>query len=149
MVDNNISNKEPLDTNIVRLTAGLVEWMEAEIIKLNKYLPYKVSFSEIKLFNALRGKEKSISQLARNLGISRQAVHKTIHKLENMGYLELIAKQNNKKDRIIKITNKGKTVKKQGVEHLIAVEEKLSWSMGERNLKFMKIIISENLKKIQ
>ena len=66
-----------------------------------------------------------------------------------MGYLELIAKQNNKKDRIIKITNKGKTVKKQGVEHLIAVEEKLSWSMGERNLKFMKIIISENLKKIQ
>ena len=66
-----------------------------------------------------------------------------------MGYLELIAKQNNKKDRIIKITNKGKTVKKQGAEHLIAVEEKLSWSMGERNLKFMKIIISENLKKIQ
>ena len=51
MVDNNISNKEPLDTNIVRLTAGLVEWMEAEIIKLNKYLPYKVSFSEIRLFN--------------------------------------------------------------------------------------------------
>ena len=149
MIDNNISNKEPLDTNIVGLTVGLIEWMEAEIIELNKYLPYKVSFAETKLFNALRGKEKSISQLARNLGISRQAVHKTIHKLENMGYLELIAKQNNKKDRIIKITNKGEAVKKQGAEHLITIEEKLSWSMGERNLGFMKIIISENLKKLQ
>ncbi len=149
MVDNNISNKEPLDTNIVGLTVGLVEWMEAEIIELNKYLPYKVSFAEIKLFNALRGKEKSISELARNLEVSRQAVHKTIHKLQNMGYLELIAKQNNKKDRIIKITNKGEAVKKQGAEHLIAIEEKLSWSMGERNLGFMKIIISENLKKLQ
>ena len=149
MIDNNISNKEPLDTNIVGLTMGLVEWMEAEIIELNKYLPYKVSFAEIKLFNALRGKEKSISELARNLEVSRQAVHKTIHKLQNMGYLELIAKQNNKKDRIIKITNKGEAVKKQGAEHLITIEEKLSWSMGERNLGFMKIIISENLKKLQ
>ena len=78
MIDNNISF---LDTNLMRLTMELVEWMELEMIELNKSAKYQGSIAEIKLFNALRGEEKSISELARLMNISRQAVHKTAHRL--------------------------------------------------------------------
>ena len=68
----------------MRLAMELVEWMELEMIELNKSAKYQGSIAEIKLFNTLRGEEKSISELARIMNISRQAVHKTVHKLEDL-----------------------------------------------------------------
>jgi hypothetical protein len=42
MVDNNISF---LDTNLMRLTMELVEWMELEMIELNKSAKYQGSIA--------------------------------------------------------------------------------------------------------
>jgi len=81
----------------MRLTMELVEWMEGEMIELNKTSQYRGSIAEIRLFNALRGEEKSISEVAKIMNISRQAVHQTVHKLVNLGYLELISQDGNKK----------------------------------------------------
>ena len=137
MVDNNLNYKEFLDDNIMRLAVELVEWMEGEMVELNKSDDYQGSASEIRLFNALRGEEKSISTLARTMGISRQAVHKTTHRLEELGFLKLVSRQNNKKDRIVCITEEGQAIRKQGAEYFINIEEKISWNVGERNLVFM------------
>ena len=149
MIDKNIDYKDFLDRNIMRLAMELVEWMEFEMIKLNKSSKYKGSTSEIKLFNALRGEEKSISELARIMNISRQAVHKTAHRLEDLGFLELVSRDSNKKDRVIRITSLGQEIRKQGAEHLMQIEEKLSWDIGERNLEFIKIILSGHSKYIK
>ena len=83
------------------------------------------------------------------MNISRQAVHKKVHKLEDLGFLELVSRDSNKKDRVIRITSLGQEIRKQGAEHLIQIEEKLSWSIGERNLEFMKIILSGHSKQIK
>ena len=103
MVDKNKDYKDFLETNFMRLTMELVEWMEREMVELNKTSKYRGSIKEIRLFNALRGQEKSISELARIMNISRQAVHKTAHKLADRGFLKLISEDGNKKNRIIKI----------------------------------------------
>ena len=146
MIDNNIKF---LDTNLMRLAIELVEWMELEMIELNKTAKYQGSIAEIKLFNALRGEKKSISELARLMNISRQAVHKTAHKLEDLGFLELITRNGNKKDRLVKITELGQEVRKQGAEHIMVIEEKLAWSMGKRNLEFMRIILAGHSKRLK
>ncbi|MDA8884484.1 MarR family transcriptional regulator [Gammaproteobacteria bacterium] len=146
MVDNN-NYKTFLEGNFLRLILEVSEWMEAEMIELNKNSEYQGSPAEIKIFNALRGKEKSISELARSLGISRQAVHKKTHRLKELGYLDLISSNDNKKDRLIVITEKGQAVRKQGADHLIKIEEKLSWSIGERNFEFMKEILRTHVEK--
>jgi len=146
MVDKNKDYKDFLETNFMRLTMELVEWMEREMVELNKTSKYRGSVTEIRLFNALRGQEKSISELARIMNISRQAVHKTAHKLVNLGFLELISEDGNKKNRIIKITTLGQEIRKQGAEHLMEIERKLSWNLGERNLEFMKTILSSHSK---
>jgi DNA-binding MarR family transcriptional regulator len=133
----------------MRLAIELVEWMELEMIELNKSAKYQGSIAEIKLFNALRGEKKSISELARLMNISRQAVHKTAHKLEDLGFLELITRNGNKKDRLVKITELGQEVRKQGAEHIMVIEEKLAWSMGKRNLEFMRIILAGHSKRLK
>lgn len=149
MVDKNKDYKDFLETNFMRLTMELVEWMEREMVELNKTSKYKGSIAEIRLFNALRGQEKSISELARIMNISRQAVHKTAHKLVGLGFLELISEDGNKKNRIIKITTLGQEIRKQGAEHLMEIERKLSWNLGERNLEFIKTILSSHSKHIK
>ena len=149
MVDKNKDYKDFLETNFMRLTMELVEWMEREMVELNKTSKYRGSISEIRLFNALRGQEKSISELARIMNISRQAVHKTAHKLVDLGFLELISEDGNKKNRIIKITTLGQEIRKQGAEYLMEIERKLCWNLGERNLEFMKTILSSHSKYIK
>ena len=149
MIDKNIDYKDFLETNLLRLTMELVEWMEAEMIELNKTSQYRGSIAEIRLFNALRGEEKSISEVAKIMNISRQAVHQTVHKLVNLGYLELISQDGNKKNKIIKITALGQEIRKQGSEHLMEIERKLSWNLGERNLEFIKTILSSHSKNIK
>jgi len=148
MVDNN-NYQSFLETNFLRLLLEISEWMESEMLELSQNSEYQGSIAEIKLFNALRGQEKSISELARILGVSRQAVHKTIHKLKDKGYLELVISRNNKKDRLVKITQSGQDIRKQGAEYLMKIERKLSWSIGERNLDYVKEILLEHVKKIQ
>ena len=149
MIDKNIDYKDFLETNLMRLTMELVEWMEGEMIELNKTSQYRGSIAEIRLFNALRGEEKSISEVAKIMNISRQAVHQTVHKLVNLGFLELISQNGNKKNKIIKITALGQEIRKQGSEHLMEIERKLSWNLGERNLEFIKIILSSHSKHIK
>tara|TARA_A200000159_G_C7077751_1_gene237164 strand:+ start:58 stop:510 length:453 start_codon:yes stop_codon:yes gene_type:complete len=149
VIDKNIDYKDFLETNLLRLTMELVEWMEAEMIELNKTSQYRGSIAEIRLFNALRGEEKSISEVAKIMNISRQAVHQTVHKLVNLGYLELISQDGNKKNKIIKITALGQEIRKQGSEHLMEIERKLSWNLGERNLEFIKTILSSHSKHIK
>ena len=149
MIDKNIDYKDFLETNLMRLTMELVEWMEGEMIELNKTSQYRGSIAEIRLFNALRGEEKSISEVAKIMNISRQAVHQTVHKLVNLGYLELISQDGNKKNKIIKITALGQEIRKQGSEHLMEIERKLSWNLGERNLEFIKTILSSHSKHIK
>lgn len=149
MIDKNIDYKDFLETNLMRLTMELVEWMEGEMIELNKTSQYRGSIAEIRLFNALRGEEKSISEVAKIMNISRQAVHQTVHKLVNLGFLELISQDGNKKNKIVKITALGQEIRKQGSEHLMEIERKLSWNLGERNLEFIKIILSSHSKHIK
>jgi DNA-binding MarR family transcriptional regulator len=110
MIDNN-SHKNFLETNLLRLLLETSEWMESEMLKLNQNSEYRGTIAEIKLFNVLRGQEKSISELARILGISRQAVHKTIHKLKDKGYLELKTSKDNKKDKKVIITDSGQAIR--------------------------------------
>lgn len=148
MIDNN-SHKNFLETNLLRLLLETSEWMESEMLKLNQNSEYRGTIAEIKLFNVLRGQEKSISELARILGISRQAVHKTIHKLKDKGYLELKTSKDNKKDKKVIITDSGQAIRKEGAEYLIEIEKKVSWNIGERNLIYLKEILSEHVKNIQ
>ena len=47
------------------------------------------------------------------------------------------------------IIERGQEVRKQGAEHIMVIEEKLAWSMGKRNLEFMRIILAGHSKRLK
>ena len=101
--------------------------------------------AEIKLFNTLRGSKKSISDLSRVMGISRQAVHKTTHRLMEFGYIELTISPDNKRDRLVSITRKGLKVRERGAKIIREIEGKLSKNIGRDNLELIRDLLEENL----
>jgi len=148
VIDNN-SDENFLESNLLRLLTKTSQWMESEIHKLNKTHKHEFSIAEIKMLDGLRGKQKSIAELARVLQISRQAAHKTIHKLKDKGYLQLVIDKNNKKDRKVIITENGKNERNKRLEDIVKIEQKISWVIGERNLDYVKEILLEHIRNIR
>ncbi len=52
-------------------------------------------------------KKMTIAECGRIMNVSRQAAHKSAKKLSEMGYIELISSDENKKDKLIILTAKG------------------------------------------
>ena len=108
MVDNLKPTFDYLETNLMRLVLEMAEKMQEESISLNKRGKYhRATSAQIKIFDTLRGEKRSISSLSRKLGISRQATHKTVHQLVDLGLLKL-EKLKNSRDKIVLYTDEGK-----------------------------------------
>lgn len=72
------------------------------------------------------------SQLAKQIGYSRQAMHKNIKKLEEYEYISLI--QENQKEKIIKLTSKGEKLIELANQTIINIEKELSNLIGKEQL---------------
>ncbi|MEP1768733.1 MAG: MarR family transcriptional regulator [Sulfitobacter sp.] len=63
--------------------------------------------SQLSFLGALDCGPNSASQIASNLGITRQAVHKTVKELETSGWLQSQADQTRRNQRVITFTHEG------------------------------------------
>jgi DNA-binding MarR family transcriptional regulator len=83
----------------------------------------------------------TISKIAKNLGISRQAVHKSVKALSNKGFLTL-TKGEDKRERMICMTNEGKGLLRCRQDVMKKVEEDLLNSIGKENFLNLKKLLS-------
>ncbi|MBN2817298.1 MAG: winged helix-turn-helix transcriptional regulator [Campylobacterales bacterium] len=73
------------------------------------------------------------AQLAKEVGYTRQAMHKNIKKLEELGYVKLL--QYNLKKKVIVFTQKGKKLMEDANSYILQVERELSNLVGEEELQ--------------
>jgi DNA-binding MarR family transcriptional regulator len=83
----------------------------------------------------------TISKIAKNLGISRQAVHKSVKALSNKGFLTLTEGED-KRERMICMTNEGKGLLRCRQDVMKKVEEDLLNSIGKENFLNLKKLLS-------
>lgn len=134
-----------LKTSLKVLLRDSLEWIEEEQARLLKDSPYAdTSNAEFRLFSALRGESKSISQLSRYLGVSRQAVHQTVHKLIEKNIVQLESTENNKRDKLVVITPEGRNVQKVVAEHFQIIEKKVAKNIGSKNLELLRQLLQKN-----
>lgn len=137
-----------LSGSLKALLRESLEWVEAEQLKLLQNSPYSAaSNAEVKLFAALRGKNRTISELSRYLGVSRQAVHQTVHKLIEKGVVRLEPLENNKRDKSVVITKKGDEARRLTAEHFQKIENTVANNIGSENLELLLQLLRKNLQK--
>lgn len=132
---------EYLETNLMRLVLEMAEKMQQESIVLNSSdKSAHATPAQIRVFDSLRGKPRTISSLAEKLGISRQATHKTVHQLVDAGLLRLERLSNNR-DQNVLFTEEGKNARLHGAKNLIKIEEQVIKDLGEADYQALKKIL--------
>lgn len=75
------------------------------------------------------------SDIARMLGVSRQAIHVTIGQMVKMDLLELKDDPNDLRSKIVAISKRGKRTRKDARRAVRMLTEELGRRIGERNVR--------------
>ncbi len=144
MIDD--KTRQFLATNLKGLLADTVEWMEARNVELRQSTRYSgATPAEAKLFATLRGGERSVSDLARAIGVSRQAVHRTAHRLQEQGVVRIVPSPDDARIKIVQITEGGHRVQEMAAKNLRQIESEMAAEMGRKNLETIRGLLVEFL----
>lgn len=117
------------DTNLAQLIIRAFYWMDEGLQQnLRKAGGPEVSHAQSMVILVIGEGVRRPSQIAERLGISRQAVHQSLRELVAMGLVELVADQEDKRAKVVKLSKTGMP------KHLVAAEilEKLENALGTR-----------------
>ncbi len=131
-------------------TLGLVDLISEKHKKLRQALmervaqeiDIKVSEMDIYLLNLNAYHPLSISETARYMNISRQAVHKQAKHLIELDLIQLLPSELNRRDKVITLTAVGIGLNQQIVEVKQAFNRELQSHLGEQNFNQIEILFS-------
>lgn len=75
------------------------------------------------------------SEIARNLGISRQAVHTTINQMVAMGMLELRDDKEDRRAKIVAVSETGVQMRRDADQAMVELANELRRRIGDRNVE--------------
>ncbi len=75
-----------------------------------------------------------ISELARRVGVSRQAVHQTLGELADLGLLEVVADPTHGRAKLARLTDRGRKIDRDALKVIARLERDLARRIGKRNL---------------
>ncbi len=135
--------KIDLTDNIKGLLLAKYEWYESNLLASLQHQGYQnLTANQVRVFGQLKGQSKNISDLAKQLGVSRQAAQKTVSSLVDYGLLELKPCTENKSAKVVHITNKGHDMRKVAGEAMGNIEEKIRLKIGEEPFALLKTALS-------
>ncbi len=141
MDDNN--NLLPGVDNIRTLTYFLGLLIDNRLVDMRRNTPYaNVRPSDIRVFIAASRKPISISEIARLLHISRQAAQTSVQRLQELGVIELREASDNRRDKRVEITPRGRMAGITAANQIAQVEQEFAdvigpsqWADLKTNLK--------------
>lgn len=97
--------------------------------------------SMARFYAHLAGRPVHMSELARKLSISRQAVHKMALEGTKAGYVEVVPSDLSGRHKIVQFTAKGWAMAHNAANELDAIERELIKQIGQKNLSMLKQIL--------
>lgn len=133
MIDNNPA-AIPRD-NIRSLIYLLGSELDRRIAAVRRGTPYEhVRASDIRVFIYASAGNSSISDVARQLGISRQAVHMSAQRLKDLGVIALGPVQPGKRDVMMSLTPPGHAARRLADQQINRLESEMSDVLGRDGL---------------
>lgn len=145
MIKIQLSEKDDfLINNIKALLQEKLWLLESRLLKKRMASPYKtLTDAEARILSVLRGEELTISEIARRLAISRQAVHKVVSKLVDEKILKLEKIEGNSRDKRIIFTKAGEAMKKEASNLLQTLEQEVRAAIGPNNFRLLKSLLGK------
>lgn len=129
--------------NLKQLLLARSDWFAQEIMKGVRQSEYAfITAAQSRLLAHMGGKPISLSDLARRLAISRQAVHKTVAELRRRGILELQADPQRQNSKLVLYTQKGKELNRSGARMIEQIEARIGRRIGADGLAQLKSLLS-------
>jgi DNA-binding MarR family transcriptional regulator len=147
---NRMEKHQPDELNYVlaKNLKGLLQekiWLlEDRLKKKRKASSYQfLTEAEVRVLAVLRGESLTISEVARRLSVSRQAVHKIVSNLVEDNLLSLQSMEGNSRDKYIFFTQKGEAMKKEAANILKTLEKEVEMVIGPQQLKLLKSLLAK------
>jgi DNA-binding MarR family transcriptional regulator len=86
----------------------------------------------------------SISEISRQISISRQGAQKYINLLLNEGYVETVQVEGNSRDKYIVLTAKGDEACRRMLEIKQTIEQGIAAQIGAEQVKLLKQLLTED-----
>lgn len=113
-------------------------------IKWNASNDIAITNSEWLIISYIYGKQLSISEIAKQLGISRQAAHKSIKSLGGKGLIKENYLENNNRNKFIKLTELGEKCYIKNQEIKLGIEWDVLNKLGTEKMNMLKELLCEN-----
>ncbi len=102
-----------------------------------------VTVTEWHVLSRVRDGSSSISEVARAVNISRQATHKCIRSLQDKGILTVDTHPDNRRNRVVSMTDFGHLCYAQNLAFRLEVEQQVEASIGAEQLCLLKDILDK------
>lgn len=99
------------------------------------------SQADAKTFMLISRHPRGITDLAKALNISRQAAHKSVRRLVEVGVVSYELAPGSRRDRIARITDQGLEARKVGLEIAAGVERNFRERIGEEDLETLRSLL--------
>jgi DNA-binding MarR family transcriptional regulator len=134
MVDQTIQFIPPDSTR--GLLQEVMQQLDQRVAHFKIGTPYeKVRMSDARVFVAAARLPRSIAQIARVYGISRQAVQSSVQRLIALNVVELLPHPDSHRDKIISVTAHGNAAQAQAVKHLGWLDNECAEILGAKGLE--------------
>lgn len=131
--------------NLRHLLMTRSEWFEERVLREAEKHGYGfVTPSMNRMFAHMRHKPISISDLARQLAISRQAVHQTIGEAMRHGVVELIDCESDKRIKLVRFTEKGMEMSATAAKSIAKIEKQLEARIGAADMEALQRILASD-----
>lgn len=97
-----------------------------------------VRHSDVKVFMCAFRAPATVSEIARELDVTRQAVHASVQRLVELRVLELQAQPNNGRDKLVVVTERGRHAQQTALDHIEVIETRMAEIIGKKELEALR-----------
>jgi len=136
--------KNPQSRFLRHLLLQRSEWMEERIVAAAARRGYsQVTPAMNRLFAHLGSQPVGLSELARLLAVSRQAVHQIANEAARLGLVEFVASTEDGRVKMLRFSPQGWEMSKAAAEDFRLMEAELASQLGQHDLDELKRILAK------
>ena len=137
------NSKTTAARNLRQLLLQRSEWFEARLLEAApRYGYHFVTPAMHRLFAHMSQRPLGISELARRLAVTRQAVHQTVDAARRRGIVELVEDPLDARARMVRFTAKGTKMARSAAQVVRDLESELAARLGERDVATLRRILA-------